>query len=184
MCRRHSFLPRYKNRNRDVFGNVALTFPSLASTRNWRSIEMVGVPDSSFCMNLFHHKTISALLAVFVLSGQTFASIPAVCGCSDSQPESSSCCSTEASTDSDCCCEQRCGVEQTACDCGCSDSGSKEEQAPVEESRLSGQSIIGRLPSASERFAVPGVPRQMFEGQTSGLVETTSPQILFCVWQT
>lgn len=131
------------------------------------------------------HKTLVALLAVLVLSGQVFASVPGICGCSGSEPDGSSCCSVEeANTTSDCCCGSLCGVEQTECGCGCSDSESDENQAPVEENRISEQLVAGNPSATVERLAIPRMPQWSAEKHSTISVSVASTQILYCVWQT
>ena len=135
-------------------------------------------------MNAFGYKPVAVLLTALVLCGQVFALLPGVCECSAADHQASSCCSTESSAADDCCCGSQCGVERTECGCGCDQTGSEEEPAPVTEYRVSDRLAAADVASTVERVEIPQMPQRSPANQTFLLVPVASTQVLFCVWQT
>lgn len=143
---------------------------------------------------------IAGLLSVFILAGQLHASVAGGCGCISSQAPvetgvqevQHSCCGSPSkrkpereNTADKCCCGDRCGVERTACVCGCSDSEPLNDQEQIPDAT---RVVVEQLDSVSIQPPIQLASLVLYENLTA----TSSPrgqehvlvQILFCVWQT
>ena len=126
-----------------------------------------------------HRKPLATLVAFCVMSGQLLAVLPGACGCSDLAQVESSCCAIQSVAPT-CCCGEQTSVRG----CGCTDNESSDEPAPVDENRFSVQLISADDTSIPDPFAVPRTTSRLLENQNSGFSQTTSSQVLFCIWQT
>jgi hypothetical protein len=136
------------------------------------------------------HRSIAAVLSVFVLTGQMFASMPGSCGCSNPMAEGQpSCCSTAdtgrlpSSPDDGCCSDDKCGLERTECCCGCTDSQGEEQPAPAQDNRVLHKSSVADMSLRIELEVTPPNASPATPVSARGH-RTASAQILFCVWQT
>lgn len=143
-------------------------------------------------------RTVSATLAVLLLSGQLFASLPQPCGCVEHPTADAqrSCCidNHEDSATASCCsskehggsCDSACGQRSANCECGCS-SNLGEEQIPNKEAdrgpRLDEPVVSASMQSIAKLVTSQQRNPRLIGESVAWLPEPVSAQTLFCIWR-